>query len=70
MTATVSYTLQLTLYGSISYTGKFKMYKSLIQDDPNSDDIYCIICLESYAYPGNYLHWTTSNKESVEIYVR
>ena len=46
------------------------MYKSLIQDDPDSNGIYCIICLESYAYPGNYLHWTNSNKDSVEIYVR
>ena len=52
------------------------MYQGDIQHDHESkapNQLYTVICLESCAHPGNYLHWTSIPKhhiESVEIKVR
>ena len=56
------------VFSRISIAGQFKMFKALM--DP--DDIghsYDVICLESCAYPGSYIHWN-QQLQSVEIYVR
>ena len=78
---TVSYipNILYVLLTESDIAGRFKMYEGDIQNDHECKDpnqLYTVICLESCAYPNNYLCWASipeqpkPNKESVKIQVR